>query len=1342
MSDGAVTIEITGDSSELLKELANLKSKLTDTQQQEEKLGKGVGSFGNMATAAAKTAAAAFAGVSTAITGAAAAAINVGMNFEAAMSNVAAISGATGDELAALEATAKEMGATTQFSATEAANALSYMALAGWDAQQSIDALPGVLDLAAASGMDLAAASDMVTDYLSAFGMEASDSTYFADLLAYAQSNANTTAAALGESFKNCAANMNAAGQDVETTTSLLSMLANQGSKGSEAGTKLAAVMRDLTNNMEDGAIKIGDASVSVMDAEGNFRDLTDILLDVEAATDGMGDAEQSAALSATFTADSISGLNMILNAGVDEAAAFEESLRNSTGTASTMADTMNDNLKGKITELGSALEGVGIQTYEAMEGPLKEGVESAIDSIGTLSDEMSDGRLKDSAEKIAQGFGSIVETAGELAETALPAVVNGFADIVDHGNEVVTVAGSVAAGYAAFKTTTKFVQPLAKGWKAATVALEAHEAASRLTLVTLNGGLPITTTLVGVMTGKITLATAAQAAWNAVASVNPYILIGTAVAAAAVGIGVLVATQEKEVSAYKEVVDSVYEEKEALDELKESRDEAISSNLAEIDNAEALIYQYKALADETGVVREGTDEYARAKALAKQINAVAPGAIEDLEDENGAYLQICDSIDLLIAKKRAEAIADANQESYDTAIQNRQQYVEKLNELDEQRKAALQELQDAQDAYAQWDSDYNKHRIEEAQEAVDEIAAAYDEQVQKVVDAEQTIASQEQLWAAMESDSIEQVKAAIDGYGNKVVEFTGNNAAACQESAQHWEDYYNKLKSLQDQGVINDEAWVESVRQTYEEQKRIADDAITAQAESVSEMIQSVRSKTSDAGEASKAISDAMVDGLGDLGSELSDEGKNALVTAIAVMEVEASNANSVGEALNAGLYDGVFASLGLSTEAGRELMKETIDAIKDEADSHSPSRKMIEQGMYLDQGLGNGITENASLATTPASSLMQQVLSVVQGGLTSLPVIGGLFGSLFGGGITGNAGAATGAASSVGVDAVSAAQASVSGMTGVGSSGSSMIGSGFLSNQNAATSAAQSVLSSAASSAQANTKVFSSAGQASMAAYAAAIRAGSATVVSAAQAATQASATAIVAQRGLYTQAANVLMTTLSTGIKAKQSTVTTATTAAAKAGVSGVNSTRSSYQSAGYNLSLGIAAGIRSGQSSVISAATNVAKNAISAAKAALGINSPSKVAEREVGKRYDEGFAKGQIKHAGVVEKSSKDVATQAVDTAAETLNERLTLDTIISRDSGIGERLLAAVTSRVSHVSTTTADNAHTGALLSGGQTIHIDYHPEQKCDEPVSARRLYEINTANARQLGRTLKHV
>ena len=367
--------------------------------------------------------------------------IELGQNFTSTMSEVSAISGATGEDFEKLEACAREYGATTVFSASNAAEALKYMSLAGWDADQSTSALGGVLNLAAASGMELGAASDMVTDYLSAFAMEAGDAAYFADLLSYAQSHSNTTAEALGEAYKNCAANLNAAGQDVETVTSLLEGMANQGYKGSEAGTAMAAIMRDITNGMKDGAIKIGETSVAVMDAQGNFRDLTDILTEVEAATNGMGDAERAVALSSTFTADSTKGLNLILNEGMDNIAGYEEELRGASGSAEKMANIMNDNLSGDVAAMNSAFEELGLKIYDALESKLRAGVQFitngvipaiewlgghipevtiAVSGLGAVIAAMNWGTI---SSKITMVKGALVKLAAALGGVSLPAI-------------------------------------------------------------------------------------------------------------------------------------------------------------------------------------------------------------------------------------------------------------------------------------------------------------------------------------------------------------------------------------------------------------------------------------------------------------------------------------------------------------------------------------------------------------------------------------------------------------------------------------------------------------------------------------------------------------------------------------------------------------------------------------------------------------------------------------------------------------------------------------------------------------------------------------------------------
>ena len=424
-----------------------------DTSIDTKSFQSGLNSMSKIAGNAMKATTAVIATASTAIIGIGTAAVKVGMEFEAAMSEVQALSGATGDEFNMLEQAAIDAGASTVFSASEAAAALKYMSLAGWDAEKSAKELGGVLNLAAASGMDLAKASDMVTDYLSAFSNSAISAADFADLLAYAQANSNTSAEQLGEAYKNCAANLNAAGQDVQTVTSLLEAMANQGEKGSTAGTKLRAVMRDLTAQMDNGAVSINGTTVAVQDAEGNFRDLTDILTDVEAATDGMGDAQKAAALQSVFTDEAISGLNLIFNEGMETVAGYEEELRNCSGTAEEMAAVMNDNLKGQITLLGSAMESLGISIYKGLDAPLKEVVKQANEYVGQLQEAFNEGGFSVMVTAVGTVLADVVQKVAEFAPQIIEAALSLISAFCDSIKSAPGLADSVASLITTFVT-------------------------------------------------------------------------------------------------------------------------------------------------------------------------------------------------------------------------------------------------------------------------------------------------------------------------------------------------------------------------------------------------------------------------------------------------------------------------------------------------------------------------------------------------------------------------------------------------------------------------------------------------------------------------------------------------------------------------------------------------------------------------------------------------------------------------------------------------------------------------------------------------------------------------
>ncbi|MEY8340134.1 phage tail tape measure protein [Adlercreutzia muris] len=401
---------------------------------------------------------------------AASAVVEIGSAFESSMSKVSALSGATGDDLAALEAKARELGSTTTFSASQAADALGYMALAGWDTQAMLAGVGPVLSLAQAGELDLAAASDLVTDYLSAFNMTAEDTGRMVDVLAYAQANANTTVDGLGQAFKNCAANCNAAGMDVETTSAAIAMMANQGLKGSEAGTALNAVMRDMTSRMEDGAIAIGGQSVAVMDAQGNYRDFADILADVEAATDGMGDAEKAAALQSTFTADSIKGLNLMLNAGSGELSSFRDDLYGCAGAAEDAAAAMTDNLQGDLAGMGSAFEELALKIYDGVQEPLRDAVQFV---TGTVVPGLT--FLVEHMDYVAVALGGVAAAVAAMnfgkvasALSAVPKLLAGFT-----GGPILLVVGALTALAAGAKWAYDNVQPFREAVDALAMTLQ-----------------------------------------------------------------------------------------------------------------------------------------------------------------------------------------------------------------------------------------------------------------------------------------------------------------------------------------------------------------------------------------------------------------------------------------------------------------------------------------------------------------------------------------------------------------------------------------------------------------------------------------------------------------------------------------------------------------------------------------------------------------------------------------------------------------------------------------------------------------------------------------------------
>lgn len=324
--------------------------------------------------------------------------INSAGDFEASMSNVEALSGASGDQLQALTDKAKEMGATTKFTAGESADALSYMALAGWDTQSMLQGISPVMELAAAANMDLASASDIVTDYLTAFGLTASDTTHFVDVMAYAMSHSNTNVEQLGEAYKACAATAKSMGYSVEETTAVLATMANAGVKGGEAGTALNAIMTRLATNTKGCADELEKYGVSIYDSQGNMNSLSDILTGLSAVWDNLTDQEQANLAKTIAGTNQYSKLQTIMAGCSDQAAKggqsfsdYASALENCSGTAGKMAGTMLDNLNGKMTLFESAADGLEIAVGEQLTPAMSDLYEVGADVLSGMTEFVND---------------------------------------------------------------------------------------------------------------------------------------------------------------------------------------------------------------------------------------------------------------------------------------------------------------------------------------------------------------------------------------------------------------------------------------------------------------------------------------------------------------------------------------------------------------------------------------------------------------------------------------------------------------------------------------------------------------------------------------------------------------------------------------------------------------------------------------------------------------------------------------------------------------------------------------------------------------------------------------
>ena len=386
-----------------------------------------------------------------AVAGLGTAAVKTAADFDSQMSKVSAISGATGDDLDKLREKAREMGAKTKFSASEAGAAFEYMAMAGWKTEDMLGGIEGIMNLAAASGEDLATTSDIVTDALTAFGLSASDSGHFADVLAAASSNANTNVSMMGETFKYAAPIAGALGFSVEDTAEAIGLMANAGIKGSQAGTSLRTIMNNLAGEVKICGANIGEVTIQTTNADGSMRELSDILADCRVAFSQLSESEQAAAAETLVGKNAMSGFLALMNAGEGDINKLSSAIENCDGTSQKMAETMQDNLEGQLTILKSQLQELAISFGEILMPVVRDfvsGLQKLVDWFNGLSDGTK--RLITTLALLVAAIGPVLIVVGKVMSavgtimTWAPKIAGAVSTVMSWGPKIASAIGVV----------------------------------------------------------------------------------------------------------------------------------------------------------------------------------------------------------------------------------------------------------------------------------------------------------------------------------------------------------------------------------------------------------------------------------------------------------------------------------------------------------------------------------------------------------------------------------------------------------------------------------------------------------------------------------------------------------------------------------------------------------------------------------------------------------------------------------------------------------------------------------------------------------------------------------
>lgn len=862
MADGKIVIETDLDASGIKKGLSKIES---------------------VTSQGLKVAAATISGVSVALAGVSTAAIKVGSDFEAQMSRVKAISGATSEEFEKLKNQAIQLGADTAFSSTQAAEGMENLAAAGFETSEIMEAMPGLLDLAAASGEDLANSSDIAASTLRGFGLEASKAGHVADVLAENANRTNSSVAETGEAMKYIAPLARAAGISMEETAAAIGIMANAGIQGSQAGTTLRGALSRLSKPTDDMQLAMKQLGISFYDSEGKMKSLSEQVSMLKEAMSDMTDEQKNNYLVTLYGQESLSGMLALINEGPDSLSKLTDAYKACDGSAQKAAETMQDNLSGAVEQLKGSAESLGIVFYENVADGMKNaavqatdsvnnikdaftngGLDDAIsaagdefaslavkaaehapdmvdtavdfieafakgivqnrgkligaagdvaesfaeglaellpeqvqepveDAIDAISESLSSGGLKDAGKTIVKTFDNVIDVVGELAKTALPPLTK----TLDFAGENLDVlAASAVAAFAAFegykvvKNTSKAINSLSATVK----LLSAAEKANALQVLAASGALTTKEMIVGVLTGKITLATAAQTAWNAVMAANPIGLLVTAVGALTAGLTALSFVTSKQTEEEKRHAEELKTSKKAAEEhleiakkrtesykeLSDSQDKQAASEVVQLDNLKLLNDELQGIVDANGKVKEGEEN--RAAFITSQLSDALGIEISMTDGVIQNYQELQEKIQATIQQKRIEAVMTAQQAKYEEAVANQMQIAADASEALTAKKKAENEVKKESAKLSKLEADYAEAVVDGNKAQVKIIGDKIERQKENLKTAEDTVKKESEAYKE-NTELLKQYSADIDLYTSLAEAAASGNAEAIENA-------------------------------------------------------------------------------------------------------------------------------------------------------------------------------------------------------------------------------------------------------------------------------------------------------------------------------------------------------------------------------------------------------------------------------------------------------------------------------------------------------------------------------------------------------------------------------